>query len=102
MQSLRNGIAPNVGAFLETDGSKLATLIAEAERVIVGRFSERLVSWVETDEFAQEDRGRNDGNRTDDCDLGRRRGDTRGPSCCCIKPQNWRRFICGSRNRSGY
>ena len=44
---------PYVGAFLETDGSKLAALIAEAERVIVGRFSELLISWVETDEFAE-------------------------------------------------
>jgi|SRR5271157_87166 len=42
---------PYVEAFLETDGTKLAALIAEAERVIVGRFLELLVSPVETDEF---------------------------------------------------
>jgi hypothetical protein len=48
---LRNGIDPYVEAFLETDGTKLAALIAEAERVIVGRFLELLVSSVETDEF---------------------------------------------------
>jgi hypothetical protein len=42
---------PYVEAFLETDGTKLAALIAEAERVIVGRFLELLVSSVETDEF---------------------------------------------------
>jgi hypothetical protein len=93
---------PYVGAFLETDGTKLATLIAEAERAIVGRSSELLVSSVETDGVAHEDRKRTDGNKTDDCDLGRRRGDTRSPSCCCIKPQHRQRFICRSRNRSGY
>lgn len=42
---------PYVEAFLETDGTKLAALIAEAERVIVGRFLELLISSVETDEF---------------------------------------------------
>jgi hypothetical protein len=39
---------PYVEAFLETDGTKLAALFAEAERIIVGRF---VVSSVETDEL---------------------------------------------------
>ena len=42
---------PYVEAFLETDSTKVATLIAEAERVILGRFLELLVSSVETDEI---------------------------------------------------
>jgi hypothetical protein len=42
---------PYVEALLETDNAKLGSLIAEAERAIVGRFLELLVSSVESDEF---------------------------------------------------
>jgi hypothetical protein len=42
---------PYVKALLETDSAKLGSLIVEAERAIVGRFLELLVSSVETDEF---------------------------------------------------
>jgi hypothetical protein len=42
---------PYIEAFLETDNAELGALIAEAERAVVGRFLELLVSAVETDEF---------------------------------------------------
>ena len=42
---------PYVEAVCETDGVKRAAIIAEAERAIVGRFLELLVSAVETDEI---------------------------------------------------
>jgi hypothetical protein len=42
---------PYIEALLETDDAKLGSLIAEAEKAIVGRFLELLVSSVETDEF---------------------------------------------------
>ncbi len=40
-----------VEAFFETDGCKLAVVIAEAERAIVGRFLELSISSAKTDEF---------------------------------------------------
>ena len=42
---------PYIEALLETDNAELGALIAEAERAVVGRFLELLVSSVETDEF---------------------------------------------------
>ena len=42
---------PYIEALLETDNAELGSLIAEAERAIVDRFLELLVSSVETDEF---------------------------------------------------
>jgi hypothetical protein len=42
---------PYIEALLETDNAKLGSLIAQAEKAIVGRFLELLVSSVETDEF---------------------------------------------------
>ena len=41
---------PYVEALFETDEAKLGALIAEAERAIVGRFFELLISSVEADE----------------------------------------------------